>query len=108
MSVVEGKGSASRSSVERSIFNVAQTSANLNDRVSTSFSKCLSNAESCRSRSSFRVLGSGEMVKPALTGPKGDETRSLPLVIPKAVLTNLKCELLVVFLFIIARLRLLR
>ena len=65
MSRVEGNGSASISL--EAVVKVSNTVQDLDIRLATSLSKELSNAIS--SRSSVVC----EMVKPALTGPKGDE-----------------------------------
>ena len=91
MSSVEGNGSASISFV--AVVKVSNTVQDLDIRLATSLSKELSNAISS---GSFIVC---EVVKPALTGPKGDETVDVLVTVTECLcVTNCKCLVLTLLL----------
>ncbi len=75
------------------MFNVSNTVQDLDTRVATSLSKELSNSVSS---GSFVVC---QVVKPALTGPKGDSAFDLTVVVTECVeVTNDKCLVLTLLL----------
>jgi hypothetical protein len=75
------------------VLNISHSVEDLDTRLATSFSKELSNSVST---GSFVVC---KVVKPALTGPKGDSTFDLTVVVTECVeVTNDKCLVLTLLL----------